>query len=288
MSCDKLEPSPDIIEESVKHLKEWMAKEPHLPTIEDEEWLKTFFYNNKFSLEKTKAKLAAYYTLKNEYPDIMKNRDPCSPALQQAREALMTCISLERTSAGYTMIYNKFSADPEALDLRNYAKRVLMLADAMHLEKFRLRPCIVITDCQHLNYRHILKMPPHVGSLGIILNGAYTERVKAFHLINAPPFVYKMVELVKRYLPAKMGNRVQVHAMGDEFIMESLDHEVLVRDYGGNGPSLAEVDDQCQQILEKHRAWFLEQDNVCADKSIKTGPYNPDEMRGSFRRLNID
>nr|XP_018909424.1 PREDICTED: uncharacterized protein LOC109038708 [Bemisia tabaci]XP_018909425.1 PREDICTED: uncharacterized protein LOC109038708 [Bemisia tabaci] len=289
MYRDPREPPPEVIRESVRQLKEWMSKEPHLPSIEDENWLETYFYNNRFSLEKTKAKLAAYYSLKNEYPDYMKNRDPISPAILRAREALLTVIEERETKDGYTLMYSRFGPDPDKFDQRDTYKRSLMLADAMHLEKSRLRKYISIVDCQNLSYKHILKTLPHVHRLANLLN-TYSESLQVQHFVNAPDFLYKSIELVRRYLPEKLRVRIRIHTAGSDSIFDSIDKNALASDFGGNGASLDELDDRCQKMLEKHRAWFLQQDEVCATVGYrwKNSDEKLEEMKGSFTQLSID
>nr|XP_018909281.1 PREDICTED: clavesin-2-like isoform X2 [Bemisia tabaci] len=278
-----MEPSPAIIRESVKHIKEWLEKDPHLPNVEDEDWLETYFYNNKFSLEKTKAKLALYYSIKNEYPEIMKKRDPTTPASARARKAMIVCYCRELTQNGYYLSYAKFGPDPDLFNTNDIYKRLTMMSDAQHLEKHRRFSFAAIVDCQFLSYKHVLKTVPTMPGMVNLVN-AYTERIAEIHFISAPPFLRRSIELVKRYLPEKLSKRLFVHTAGSESIINTTDRKVLASDFGGDGPSLAELDEQCQKLLEKHRNWFLEQDNVCADGF----QWKTDDMNGSFKRLDID
>lgn len=73
------EATPQRLKEGVQHLKEWLAKQPHLPNVDDEEWLATFLCQCKLSLEKAKSKLDGYFSYRNKYPQLLKNRNPFSP-----------------------------------------------------------------------------------------------------------------------------------------------------------------------------------------------------------------
>ncbi|CAH0387823.1 unnamed protein product [Bemisia tabaci] len=153
-----LVPSPEGLKEDVNYLKEWIAQEPDLPNISDEEWLTTFLCNNKFSLERTKRKLVNYYVYRSKYPNVlMRSRDPSS------MEALQTMKAFRLGS---------LQSANEVL------KRVFMAADVMTLERIRLAKTIVVADCGALTYRHYLRLTPILTQFGdIMINGAYAEIV---------------------------------------------------------------------------------------------------------------
>lgn len=93
--------SVDAIEKDVLAIREWLARQPHLPKdmgmyIEqmsftilidikyptDDQRLKTFLRGCKFSLEKVKKKLDMYYTMRNAVPEFFANRDVSKPELK--------------------------------------------------------------------------------------------------------------------------------------------------------------------------------------------------------------
>lgn len=103
-----LVPSPEGLKEDVNYLKEWIAQEPDLPNISDEEWLTTFLCNNKFSLERTKRKLVNYYVYRSKYPNVlMRSRDPSSMEALQTMKAFRLG-SLQRSSNFCNPPENKF------------------------------------------------------------------------------------------------------------------------------------------------------------------------------------
>ena len=55
--------------------------------IPDSQFLVTFLRGCKFSLERTKAKMDMYYTLRTALPEIYTNRDPMLPEIQKVLKA---------------------------------------------------------------------------------------------------------------------------------------------------------------------------------------------------------
>jgi len=61
----------------------------YVPTIAvpDSQFLITFLRGCKFSLERTKAKMDMYYTLRTALPEFYLNRDPMLPEIQAILKA---------------------------------------------------------------------------------------------------------------------------------------------------------------------------------------------------------
>lgn len=53
----------------------------------DDQWILTFLRCCKFSLQKTKEKIDAYYTIRNLMPEFFENRDPFEPEIQEYLKA---------------------------------------------------------------------------------------------------------------------------------------------------------------------------------------------------------
>lgn len=53
------------------------------PSSADDQWILTFLRGCKFSLERAKAKLDSYYTMRTLLPEFFTNRDPMLPEIQE-------------------------------------------------------------------------------------------------------------------------------------------------------------------------------------------------------------
>ncbi|CAH0391436.1 unnamed protein product [Bemisia tabaci] len=281
-------PSAERIREDVQHLKDWISKEPHLPKIEDEKWLQTYLHTNKYSLEKTKRKLENLYTLRTKLPHIYKNRDPTAPEILQAREAVTVAVSDKVTKTGGMIYYYKFG-DPDLLNMVDFTKRIFMLTDALLVEYPDLNNFMSFVDCNGIQAQHILKTALGAGPMAEIYDKAYSERVRAIHLINAPATVHLMTDVLKRYFSQKLGDRIYTHKPGSLSFGEEIDMDVLCSDFGGRGSSLSQLEEHTQQLLEKHRKWFMQQDDICSNETLRRKDDSQiEELKGSFRRLEVD
>ena len=62
--------TPELLESSLKDLRKWLSKSPHLHSIQqDEKTLKMFLRGCKFSLERTKEKLDNFHAIKTSSPE---------------------------------------------------------------------------------------------------------------------------------------------------------------------------------------------------------------------------
>lgn len=72
---EELKRNPELKESDVQLLREWCAKQPHLPKITDAE-LARFLHSNYYRSEPTKATIETFYTVRTHVPEFFANRDP--------------------------------------------------------------------------------------------------------------------------------------------------------------------------------------------------------------------
>merc|ERR1719334_528556 len=76
--------TPALLSSSIADLQTWIAKSPHLHSIQqNDKFLKTFLRGCKFSLERTKEKLDNLHAMKGSLPEWFGNWDPKEPAVQE-------------------------------------------------------------------------------------------------------------------------------------------------------------------------------------------------------------
>ncbi|CAH0392963.1 unnamed protein product [Bemisia tabaci] len=267
-----------------------MSKEPHLPKIEDEEWIKTFLHHNKYRLEKTKKKIDNYYSYRSKYPEVLRNRDPQGKDIIQAREAFTICLSDKWTKEGERIVFMRPSQDTSIFDIKDNLKLLFMITDLYYLERDRHQHSLTIVDCSELSYTHFLKSLPWLKTGMEIFFTAYSDRLKAYHVINAGPGIDRVLNGFKSFLPKKIAERFFVHPSTKDLV-RMVDENVVPCDLGGKGPRLAEYDDYTAKLLEKHRDWYLTQDDVASNEDMRRKAHKMDEveqMTGSFRKIEVD
>nr|XP_018909412.1 PREDICTED: uncharacterized protein LOC109038699 [Bemisia tabaci]XP_018909413.1 PREDICTED: uncharacterized protein LOC109038699 [Bemisia tabaci] len=284
------ETTPQRLEDGVQQLKVWLTKQPHLPNVDDEEWLATFLCHCKLSVEKAKHKLDGYFSVRNKYPHILKNRNPIDPEIILAGKACTIAISSRLTTSGARIFHFKANGDPSMFDIDAQAKRVCMIIDATYLERDRHVNYACVFDLRNIHYSYFLKTLTRFPQVIDILLRGYSDRIVSFNGINAPPFIGKVVSTFKKYLPQKIGNRIHIHEEVSQLLeCEWVDAEVLAKEFGGQGSSLNEYDEFTKRLLDKHAGWFADQESICSNEELRPKDRNnPGQLQGSFRKLEVD
>lgn len=68
----------------LREIRRWLVEEkPELHARLEDEYILPFLRGCKFNLEKTKAKLRNYYTMRRDRPEWFSNRNPLLPEIQE-------------------------------------------------------------------------------------------------------------------------------------------------------------------------------------------------------------
>lgn len=86
-AIEELNEDPHRIPADLEALREWIRKTPHLTSRLDDQFLLSFLRGCKYSLERTKEKLDAFYTVRAHIGEMMMDRDPIK---EQVREIIQS------------------------------------------------------------------------------------------------------------------------------------------------------------------------------------------------------
>lgn len=81
--------NPELKDSDVQILKDWCAKQAHLPKIMDVEYA-LFLHSNYYRIEPSKTTIEAYYTSRTHMTEFFSDRDPLGT--KQLREAFRTTL----------------------------------------------------------------------------------------------------------------------------------------------------------------------------------------------------
>ncbi|XP_059608032.1 uncharacterized protein LOC132255878 [Phlebotomus argentipes] len=292
---EKLHEVPERIEKDLQALKDWLAKEPHLISRTDDQFLVAFLRNFKYSLEKSKEMIDNYYSVRSTIPEMRKDRDPVS---EQNKAIIRTGYSLPMPNCppGGSRIYlNRISVfDPNKFTIYEMLKVASMINDIAIMEDDN---CVVaghvdIIDLKGMTTAHYMTFTPTVlKKLIMIAQQATPLHQKEIHYLNLPSSMMTLFNMFKKQMIEKSGVKIHVHA-SLESLQSAIPLEFLPEEYGGTGGSLPDIIAGWEKKLAERRQWFLDDEKYGTDESKRKGTPRTAEslfgFEGSFRQLEFD
>ncbi|XP_071548202.1 retinol-binding protein pinta-like [Panulirus ornatus] len=297
LAKEELGEDPGRLEEDVEAVREWLIKQPHLNARTDRATILRYLRGCKFSLERTKEKLAMYYTCKGALPDMFQGRDPDDPTLRAILKLGLMFPLPGYDPLGRKVIFGRMAAwDPKGVRSEDLFKAASMLLDVLFLEdeQTTITGIVQANDMSGLTLKHVTALPPPLIRRVIrTWQEGYPLQPKSVHYINTPPAFETLFNLCKPLMKEKMKKRVHVHGHNLDQLYQYVPRAMLPTEYGGANGSVQEIADYWLQKIDKHRAWFLEDERHCADESRRpgkpmTGSLLFDGVEGSFRKLDFD
>ncbi|XP_021933626.1 alpha-tocopherol transfer protein-like isoform X2 [Zootermopsis nevadensis] len=292
----KLNENVNTTQENVQHIKDWLAKQPHLPNFDDDQRITTFLRGCKFSLEKTKRKLDMFFTMRAAVPDFFNDRDVARPALKDILDFIYIPPLPGLTPNGCRVIVMRARVDEAVLsyNVMDVMKLVFMIGDIrLKEEDTGVAGDVYILDASIATPAHFAKFTPAVVKKFLVcVQEAYPVKLKQVHVVNVSPIVDSIISFVKPFLKEKIRNRIYVHAAGLQSLHKYIPKDILPEEYGGFAGPLESIHAEWVEKMLSYREWFKEQETVKANESKRPGkPKTHDDLfglEGSFRQLVID
>ncbi|KZC10617.1 Alpha-tocopherol transfer protein-like [Dufourea novaeangliae] len=281
-------------DKDVEIIKEWLAKQPHLPKFEDDHRIMTFLRGSKFSLEKCKRKLDMYFTMRAAIPEFFSNRDVTRPEMRGITKIVQIPPLPGLTKNGRRVIVMRgLDKDHPTPNVAEAMKLVLMIGDIrLKEEAVGVAGDVYILDASVATPSHFAKFTPAIVKKFLVcVQEAYPVKLKEVHVVNVSPLVDTIVNFVKPFLKEKIRNRIFMHS-DMKTLYEYIPKEILPSEYGGDAGPIQAIHDIWMQKLEEYGPWFKEQESVRTNEALRPGkPKTHDDLfglDGSFRQLAID
>ncbi|XP_055598366.1 retinol-binding protein pinta-like [Uranotaenia lowii] len=292
----ELNERPELIQEDLAKLKQWIAKSPHIRSRTEDQFLITFLRGCKYSLERAKEKLDMFYTVRTMSPELIKSRDPEDPRIR-AIVRLGVGVALPQTETPDSpriMLIRPAIYDPSKYTIQDVIKVSTMANDIMMMEddNFVVAGQIGILDLANVTMAHFLQFTPNfVKKMTMLSQEASPLRQKGFHYVNVPNGFEAVFNVFRSFMNEKSKSRLYVHS-NLESLYKYVPRKLLPTEYGGDAGSIEDIINEGEKKLLSYRNFFLEEENYGTDESKRPGrPKNAENLfgvEGSFRKLEVD
>ncbi|XP_043272931.1 retinol-binding protein pinta-like isoform X2 [Venturia canescens] len=296
LAARELNENDDQLKEAIRYIDEWLSKTPHIVARTEPQWLASFLRGCKYSLERTKEKLDAYYTIRTHLPEIFTNRDPKKGKIKEILSSgTYLPLPLTASSSSPRVILVRGAIwDPKKYTFLDVLVVFFMIMDVLLLEDDRLNVAgqDIVLDLTGSRLEHASQFTPSVIKKAVTcFQNAYPMKTKSLHFINAPPTFDAIFVIFKTFMSEKLRRRIMVHNNPND-LYKYIPKSVLPSDYGGEGPSIEAMTKDWKNKVTDRREWFLEDEKYRVNESMRPGkPISGMDLfgvDGSFKQLSFD
>ncbi|XP_013105399.1 alpha-tocopherol transfer protein-like isoform X2 [Stomoxys calcitrans] len=296
-SAAELGEVPSRLEEDLAALKEWIKQQPHLRANTDDQFLVAFLRGCKYSLEKAKAKIDKFYTLKSKFPDVFSATNVDDAKFRELIRLgiwLYLPTPLNENGPRICIMRNglhssdKYSGE-EVLQMFHAQQEIMILED----DYATINGIVFIGDFEKATLAHFFQVTPSLSKkMTVFAEEAIPLRPKASHFVNTPMGFETIFNIIKPMLSAKQQSRLFVHGNKMDSLIQQVPLKYLPKEYGGENGSLDEISKEWEQKLDKYREYFKKNAEYGTDEKLRPGKaidFNSIfGIDGSFRKLDVD
>uniref|UniRef100_A0A1B6DAX9 CRAL-TRIO domain-containing protein n=2 Tax=Clastoptera arizonana TaxID=38151 RepID=A0A1B6DAX9_9HEMI len=290
---EEYEKNPELKQEFIQEIREWLNSQKHLPEIEDLE-IVMFLKACEWDMNETKQTMEAFYTHRTNLPEIFSGRDPSSKEIQEIAQVVHVTALPQADPEGNRIIWGRLlDTDSSRYSFISVAKYFVMTSEVLQLKQGTIPGMVLVYDVKHLTLSHLMKSPMSVMTryANYAQEGA-SFPVKAIHYVNTNTVLDKLIHLVRPILRSRLINVLHLHS-NPETLFKHIPKNIVPKDYGGDERSLEELNDLNMENLQLFREWFLEEEKVKrVDESKRPNKKKADKTESkllpTFKKLELD
>ncbi|XP_017886406.1 alpha-tocopherol transfer protein-like [Ceratina calcarata] len=294
----ELAPDPETRKRDVAALREWLAKQPHLPDHIDDARLERFLFGCKNSIERCKSILERYFTVRTAIPEFFALRDPFAREVQECYQATHYFVLPSLTEEGHRVsVLRLRDAAIDKFSIQAISRKILMVLDTRLMEE-RCLSNVMVIDLEGFSVGHFTKCSPTqniVRKSMLAVQDGMPFRLHKVHFLHAPAFIESILKIIYPLLKDRLVEKFRVHTGGGEELHAYMDKNILPNEWGGKAGSFDELNDAWQKKIERNKDWFLREEKLSRTNESARLPNarsklltELDGLQGSFRQLNID
>ncbi|GAB0088703.1 hypothetical protein DMENIID0001_031670 [Sergentomyia squamirostris] len=277
--------------EDVKILQDWLVSKHSTTTDVEEIELISNLVECDYDIEATKKRISGALAYRSR-AKIFQDIDFKSNSLQAAMETILVS-TLKLIDESKTAIFIRVLAnDPKLVNASNICKVILAYSSLF----FRvLQPPVdhvLIFDLELVTLAHIPSLDMRtLRELSIFYNYFYLGTLEKIHIINAGPWINRLIALFTATIGREFSEKICVHTEANnlhEFI--AMDH--LPKEMGGNFLSFHQLHGAMKDLLLKHSDEFLHKYKKPSNEFLHIDSSNWDcelfGVDGTFRQLEVD
>ncbi|KAF5298326.1 hypothetical protein FQA39_LY11810 [Lamprigera yunnana] len=266
---------PNRIEEDVRQIREWLAKEQHLKVPFDDDQILGFLRGCKYNLQKTMDKLDFYFTARTLAPEFFHIRDPFAPEIQEIINAGII-LPLPKPDDKYgarIILWNFCNTNPDSMPYINLVTTFMMLLDIIVKEDddATKNGITIWADGTNCSAKYIFQMTPTLLKKNFqCLEKGYPLRIKGTYVTNCPIVLEIVANLIKSFTKSKIAKRVCI-ITNIKNLYSVLPQSLLPSEFGGENGTLEDIKVEWKRKIESYREWFLEDENYKSEESLRCG-----------------
>ncbi|XP_046980642.1 uncharacterized protein LOC124545744 [Schistocerca americana] len=283
-----------VKKEDMEALREWLKKQPHLPSLPDDQ-LVLFLHSCYYSIERAKQALDVCYTVRTHAPEVFSNRDPKLPKVQAAMNVIEACKLPHKDEKGNTVILTRLKDnDPSKFDFDEIVKAALLGLEIIIRDEPTAEGYVFLFDQTGFSLQHIARISVNtIRKFFVYVQEGFPLRMKAVHVINTTSVIDKIMMLIKPFLNKELAAILYFHKADNADFYKVYNKEWMPKDYGGKEKSVAELSGEMRELMTKTGGSYVEAESKWrVDESKRQGKLKTQGdlfgAEGSFKKLSID